>query len=124
MAITSITLEKLIRDQLPRIMEAQGTTLQTKILKDDEFVPMLKEKLLEEAKEVQLAENLDELMEELADVLEVIHALSKASGISLQEVEKKRIEKKHLKGGFDLRVFVERVEMEENNPAIKFFNKN
>lgn len=124
MAITSITLEKLIRDQLPGIMESQGTTLHTRILVDDEFVQMLKEKLLEEAKEVQLAQNLDELTEELADVLEVIHALSKVSGISIQAIENKRIEKKHSKGGFDAGIFVERVEMEESNPAIKFFNKN
>lgn len=52
MAIKSIQLEKLIRDQLPKIMESQGTTLHTRILVDDEFVQMLKEKLLEEAKEV------------------------------------------------------------------------
>lgn len=124
MAIKSIQLEKLIRDQLPKIMELQGTTLHTRILVDDELVQRLKEKLLEEAKEVHLSENLDELTEELADVLEVIHALSKASGVSMQAVENKRIEKRHAKGGFDAGIFVERVEMEESNPAIKFFYKN
>ena len=124
MAIKSIKLEKLIRDQLPPIMESQGTTLHTRILVDDEFVHRLKEKLLEEAKEVNLAQNLEELTEELADVLEVIHALSKASGLSMQAIENKRIEKRHAKGGFDAGIFVERVEMEDNNPAIKFFNKN
>jgi len=124
MAIKSIQLEKLIRDQLPKIMESQGTRLQTRILVDDEFVQMLKEKLLEEAKEVHLAKNFDELTEELADVLEVIHALSKASGVFMQAIENKRIEKRHAKGGFDAGIFVERVEMEESNPAIRFFNKN
>lgn len=124
MAIKSIRLEKLIRDHLPGIMESQGTTLQTRILVDDEFLHRLKEKLLEEAKEVHLAQNLDELTEELADVLEVIHALSKASGVSMQAIENKRIEKRHAKGGFDAGIFVERVEMEETNPAIKFFSKN
>lgn len=122
MLIKSIKIGKLIRDQLPGIMQSQGMTLHKRSLEDDEFLQRLKEKLLEETREVIASQNLEELTEELADVLEVIASLSKLSGISMEQIESKRLEKRESKGGFDQRIFMDQVDMEENNPNIKYFN--
>ena len=65
-------VQKLIRDRLPAIMRAQGLKVFDRRLNDAEFVAALKDKLLEEAQEVGAATNETDLIDELADVMEVI----------------------------------------------------
>ena len=47
--------------------------------------------------------------EELADLLEVIHAIAKVKNISLEEVEKIRQEKRNKRGGFEEKIYLEDV---------------
>ncbi|WP_395463290.1 MazG-like family protein [Wolbachia endosymbiont of Cantharis cryptica] len=63
-------------------------------MEKDEYIERLKDKLLEEAKEVIASKTPDENLEELADLLEVIHTLGKESGLSIEQIEEKRISKK------------------------------
>ncbi|HVK41826.1 MAG TPA: nucleoside triphosphate pyrophosphohydrolase, partial [Phenylobacterium sp.] len=98
-------VQKLIRDRLPQIMRSQGLAVFDRRLGDEEFVAALKDKLLEEAQEAREATSPAELADELADVMEVILALAQASGLSLDEIETRRIAKRAERGGFDQRVF-------------------
>lgn len=121
MAIKSFKVEKLIRDQLPSIMRSQGIVVHDRTMDHEEFIQKLKVKLLEEAEEVNQAQTAEELLEELADVLEVVQTLSSATGLTLQQIEEKRIEKSKLKGGFEGRIFNHHVDIEEDNQIINYY---
>lgn len=69
---------KLVRDHIPEIIEADGKTCITEILPDAQYLEMLDAKLSEELAEYQE----DKSLEELADLLEVIRAVVNARGWS------------------------------------------
>jgi predicted house-cleaning noncanonical NTP pyrophosphatase (MazG superfamily) len=79
--------DKLIRSKLPARMKNEGVSVNSESLSTDEYIIQLKKKIIEEAKEVQEASSKEELTTELADVMEVIHAIAKANDISLYEIE-------------------------------------
>ena len=114
-------VQKLIRDRLPSIMRAQGLKVFDRRLNDAEFVAALKDKLLEEAQEVGAAADKTDLIDELADVMEVIAALAEASGVPLQAVEERRQAKRDERGGFDERVFNAAVEARDGLPAAEYY---
>ena len=114
-------VQKLIRDRLPAIMRAQGLQVFDRRLNDAEFIAALKDKLLEEAQEVGAATSLADLIDELADVMEVIAALADASGVPLQAVEERRQAKRTERGGFAERVFNAAVEARDGLPAAEYY---
>ena len=77
---------KIGRDKGLEGFKSEGITPQYKLLSGNELCKALKDKLVEEAHEVQDAGNMQEVIAELADVLEVIDGLYKAYGISAKEV--------------------------------------
>lgn len=93
---------KLVRDRIPEIIEAAGRHCRTEILSPQAYLVMLDRKLDEELAEYQESKSL----EELADLLEVVRAVAKARGSSMEEVEKIRREKAEKRGGFEKRVFL------------------
>ena len=113
-------VEKLIRDRLPEIMRGQGLAVFDRRLDDAEFVVALGEKLVEEAHEARLA-SPGEIAGELADVLEVVHALAQVHGLSLQDVEAARQAKRAERGGFDARVYTAAVEAADGLPAAAYY---
>lgn len=99
--------EKLWRDKLPAMMEANyGSIIHIKPLNDTEYDQELRIKLQEETAEVVEAKSHKNLIEELADVCEVIDALCALHGISKEELEKVQSDKRELRGGFYERAFV------------------
>lgn len=90
---------KLVRDKIPEIIAREGKIVSFRALNDEEYVQALHRKLDEEVAEFHQSGSI----EELADILEVINALSPA-GIS--DVEIRRIGKRTQRGGFDKRYFV------------------
>lgn len=99
---------KLVRDNIPNIIKEKGETPITRILNDNEYKKELENKLYEEYKEV-LEANGNDRVEELADMLEVISALAKLEGKSLEEVITVSKEKSNKRGAFDNRIFLEKV---------------
>jgi len=100
------TYNKLVRDRIPEIIEANGHKCEVRILSEAEYVLELKKKLQEE-----VAEYLEEgSIEELADILEVLHSLTVASGSSIQSVEEIRLNKASERGSFDNKVFLKTVD--------------
>lgn len=114
-------VEKLIRDKIPEIMKTQGMIVNERVMEQAEFEKRLKEKLLEEAQEVHDTDSSEELIEELADILEVIYALAQAGGISLDKINEKRLSKRESKGGFDARIYNHYVDIEDDNPHMAHF---
>lgn len=80
-------------------MYDKGIQIQEEVMDNCQYINSLKEKLLEGAKEREQASDPDALMEELADAMGVIESLAEASGLSMQRLEKVRLEKKNYTKG-------------------------
>ena len=96
---------KLVRDRIPEIIEAGGSTCVTEILSDEEYLKMVDAKLDEELAEYHQDQNL----EELADLTEVIHAAVIARGYTLEDLERVRAEKATKRGGFEKKILLKEV---------------
>lgn len=114
-------VDKLIRDKLPRLMRHSGISVFERVMEHEEYVQRLKEKLVEEAKEVLNAKTIRQIQEELADVLEVMHSLTKVYEINFSEVEEARKEKKAKHGGFEGKTYNAAVEMPEDCSALTYY---
>ncbi|ASS90889.1 MULTISPECIES: nucleoside triphosphate pyrophosphohydrolase [Bacillaceae] len=97
---------KLVRDKIPQIIEQTGKTFTTRILEDDEYRKELRKKAFEELEEYMNASDNETALEELADVLEIIHALAECHGSSIERVEQIRAEKAEKRGGFKEKIFL------------------
>lgn len=91
--------EKLIRDRIPEIAEQRGQQLKIRQAGADEMPELLRAKLDEECREV-LAAGPDELLDELADLIEVAYALAQLHGHSATALEMARSVKRHRRGAF------------------------
>ena len=103
----TIIYNKLVRDRIPEIIESSGKTCVTEILSDEDYLRMVDAKLDEELAEYHKDQNI----EELADLLEVIHAAAVARGYTLEALERVRAEKAAKRGGFDKKILL--VEVQE-----------
>lgn len=97
---------KLVRDKIPAIIKADAATPVTRILDDNEYRQELLAKLVEEAKE--LLES-DGDISERADIAEVLRALDPVLGFSPDAIEKARGDKAAKRGGFEQKIFLEKV---------------
>ncbi len=96
---------KLVRDKIPDIILADNQLPVTRILKDDEYVEALNSKLLEEVKEYLDGNNINEI----ADILEVIRAIVEQQGLTMEEIEEKRVKKAEKRGAFKDKIFLEKI---------------
>ena len=94
---------KLVRDKIPEIVEADNCVPVTHIADDAEYWEELKNKLHEEVGE--FCE--DSCEEELADILEVIYAISEYKKFDRHVVKEIRKKKKALRGAFKERIILE-----------------
>ncbi|PHF65843.1 nucleoside triphosphate pyrophosphohydrolase [Priestia aryabhattai] len=104
------TYNKLVRDNILEIIKAEGLNYNAKILTSDELLVEVKAKMIEEANEFMEAVEKKEAVEELADILELIHASLGAYGVDFEELEAMRKEKKEKRGGFDKGIYLIEVE--------------
>ncbi len=101
----SIVYNKLVRDRIPQIIESSGMACTTEILSGAPYLRMLDAKLDEELAEYHKDQNI----EELADLLEVIRAVTIARGYTLEDLERVRAEKAAKRGGFEKRILLKEV---------------
>ena len=97
--------EKLVRDKIPEIIEMSDKQCEIEILSDEKYLEMIDKKLDEELAEYHKNRNI----EELADLLEVIYAATKARGYSIEDLEIVRAEKAEKRGGFDKKILLIKV---------------
>ncbi|OJU72914.1 MAG: hypothetical protein BGO07_01750 [Alphaproteobacteria bacterium 40-19] len=114
-------VDKLVRDRIPQAMSESGITVHQRVMQDAEYTKRLNDKLFEEAQEVVDAVNTEELQEELADVLEVLMAMARLRGIEFFQILKAAEGKRSQKGGFNQRLYVDFVEIPQDNPSLKAF---
>lgn len=92
---------KLVRDKILDIIKADGLAYNSRVLKPEEHLTEIKKKLYEEAKEFDETTNRADALEEMADVLELLHAALKVYDADFAELEAIRVKKKEKRGGFD-----------------------
>lgn len=97
-----IEYNKLVRDRIPAIIEGQEERPIYRILDEKEYALRLEAKLDEEVAEFHRDRN----PEELADILEVVFALSETLGCSKEELLALCQEKHDRRGGFSERIFL------------------
>ena len=114
-------IDKLIRDRFPEILSNSGIKVFERNLSQDEYIDSLKDKLVEEAQEICDADNKDDILEELADLFEVMTTFAKVQGFELQDIMRIAEEKKLNKGGFVFKTYVDFVEIESTHPNIKYY---
>ena len=96
---------KLVRDRIPEIIEADGNVCATETLSAERYLEMLDAKLNEELAEYQESKSL----EELTDLLEVMRAVVRARGWTWEQMEQVRREKAVRRGGFEQKILLKEV---------------
>lgn len=104
------TYKKLVRDKIPSIIEKNNEKPIIRILSDEEYMLELKTKLQEETKECIQSKSVDELVEELADLEEVMRAILEHHKVSYEKFESVRKAKAEKRGAFKDKIYLESVE--------------
>lgn len=99
---------KLVRDRIPEKIQRNGEEAITVNLEKRAFSSLLKRKLVEEALEVLDSKSDEDLIIELADVLEVIDGILSQHQIDLKTVISKKDKKREQSGGFEEGVFLKK----------------
>jgi len=115
---------KLSRDKTVESMNHEGIVTHYKLLNNTELQDALKAKLIEEAHEVQEAVERNDIISEIADVLELIDGLYKAYEISPQEVAAAQKAAHQRRGGYEKGIFMQTIEMDVSNPRVAHFRKS
>lgn len=93
---------KIVRDRIPELITGSGKQPIYEVVSVEDAIIGLETKLEEELDEY-LA---DHSLEEMADLLEVMHGILYLKGISWEMLEKVRIQKRNERGGFEQRLLL------------------
>lgn len=96
--------DKLVRDKIPEIIKKNDQKdPMIHVAEKEEYWEKLKGKLIEESNEFSIYET----KEELADILEVIRAITEFKGYDPSEIEEIRKKKNEERGGFKNKIILE-----------------
>ncbi|EPD54161.1 hypothetical protein HMPREF1210_00146 [Paenisporosarcina sp. HGH0030] len=101
---------KLVRDKIPEIILENGKHPITYVAREQEVKELLYKKLIEELEEFMETP----IEEELADILEVVDGMAKVFNLDMEKVQNIKFDKKEERGGFEKRIFLEKVIEKEN----------
>lgn len=104
--VTNLPVEneypKLVRDLIPKIIkDNDGVYVPVQVLSDEDFELRLKKKAVEEACELVDADTDSHLLEEIADLREILDTLERLKGFTSEQVKAIQDEKRQKRGGFD-----------------------
>jgi predicted house-cleaning noncanonical NTP pyrophosphatase (MazG superfamily) len=103
-------------DGVPSIIRSAGRAADVRALDTEDFGAALGDKLVEEVAELRAASDADAVVEEAADVLEVLLAIVAEHGATLDSIvdiaRRKRVER----GGFAMRVWLENADQAPTAP--------
>jgi predicted house-cleaning noncanonical NTP pyrophosphatase (MazG superfamily) len=97
---------KLVRDEIPSVIKRAGGLSRIRQVSSHEAQQLLRQKLIEESCEVRDAVG-DDLIGELADVLEVVDSLREHNGIVEEVLNRVQRAKRAKRGGFGRAIYLE-----------------
>jgi predicted house-cleaning noncanonical NTP pyrophosphatase (MazG superfamily) len=92
---------KLVRDLIPVKIQRGGELVTVYSAGRQELTPLIRAKVVEEALEYFWASEGTTAVEELADLLELLHAAARVRGVDFAAVERVAAEKRRERGGFE-----------------------
>lgn len=98
--------DKLVRDKIPEVIKENGEEPTIYVADGDEYADRLVEKLNEEVAEYRESRETNEL----ADILEVVHAIRRQHGLTEEELQEIRAQKANDCGRFEEGIILKRVE--------------
>lgn len=98
-------MNKLVRDKIPEILKKRNKVVKVVQLSEHENLAALYDKLIEEAVELKNADEA-EVVEEIADIEEVLSAIIETRGLKTSQIEDTKIKKLDQVGGFAQRLFL------------------
>lgn len=116
---------KLIRDKILQLHKDAGHVIEYRHIGGTEFKEKLRLKLHEESDEVPIRGVADqEVIEELADVQQVLDDLKQAYELTDEQIQQAQTAKYEKKGGFTRGIFVESVELSESDQWVDYYRKS
>jgi len=116
-------LNKLIRDKLRGEYEKMNQKAKYRTLSQTEFAEALKQKLIEEANEINVSDR-QSIIGEVADVYQVLEDMLAANNISVEEVQNTKNAKFAKKGGFAEGTYIETLELFDNDDWNDYYRKH
>lgn len=105
-----ITYNKLVRDKIPEIIKKENKEPQIKILNEKDYIRELIYKLNEESKEIKdVYKDKEKVVEEIADVLEIIDGIINFYKIDKKQLLKIKDIKRKERGGFKKKLYLKSV---------------
>lgn len=99
---------KLVRDNIPNIIESNGEKAIYHISSDEEYWDYLLKKDSEELEEVRQAQSKEEMKEKLCDKLEILRAMANFCDFTLEDIIEEANLKNETKGSFKKRLILEK----------------
>jgi predicted house-cleaning noncanonical NTP pyrophosphatase (MazG superfamily) len=93
-------------------------------LDQESYRNALEAKLAEEAAEVDMNADPNQVLAEIADVQEVLDAMTTAIGKTRADREAAQAAKRERAGGFDEQLFVETVALPDGHPWMTYYRDN
>lgn len=104
--MNKLEFNKLVGDNVVADLIERGIAHEARTLNDDEFEQELIKKVLEEAGEMSKADDHEDLIKELADLIDVIDALRTLNDITDDEIAAALAFRRQKRGGFSKRSFL------------------
>jgi predicted house-cleaning noncanonical NTP pyrophosphatase (MazG superfamily) len=92
---------KLVRDLIPVKIERRGELATVYSADREELLPLIREKVVEEALEYYWERDAGRSLEELADLLEIVRAAARVQGVEFDLIEDLARDKRRERGGFE-----------------------
>jgi predicted house-cleaning noncanonical NTP pyrophosphatase (MazG superfamily) len=115
--------KKLVRDDILSQMLSLGAHPRHRTLGDQEYLRELGKKIVEEGSEITPGDP-DKLLEELADLQEVIDCMLAALGKSADQLKVAQAKKNSKFGSFTKRVYLDTAELPDTYPWIAHLESN
>ncbi|HSX32835.1 MAG TPA: nucleoside triphosphate pyrophosphohydrolase [Candidatus Saccharimonadales bacterium] len=114
---------KLVRDKIVDNQTATGSKAVFRQLSPAEHKQELVSKIIEEAKEITQATQ-EEVAAEIADVQQAIDDLKELYGLNDTDIAEAQKAKNKKNGAFKKGLYVDYIEMDEDNPWIGYYRKH
>lgn len=93
--------DKLVRDRIPEMIEGGGEHVIVRHATGEDLLDLLRQKIVEEALELNAADSHGDVVTEAADIIEVLRAIAMALGQSFDDLVSAAEHKRARRGGFE-----------------------